>query len=49
MGMPILDNCDFEQLSERADELGRWTFLLTVAPGAVAGGTGCPVNPLATF
>jgi kynurenine formamidase len=49
MGMPILDNCDLEPLGERADKLGRWTFLLAVAPWAVQGGTGSPVNPLATF
>ncbi len=49
MGMPILDNCDLEQVSEQANDLGRWTFLLTVGPWAVEGGTGSPVNPLATF
>ena len=49
MGMPILDNCDLEKVSEQANELGRWTFLLTVAPWAVEGGTGSPVNPIATF
>ncbi|MSR58280.1 MAG: cyclase family protein [Planctomycetaceae bacterium] len=49
MGMPILDNCDFEAVSEAADARKRWSFLLTVAPLAVEGGTGSPVNPLATF
>jgi kynurenine formamidase len=49
MGMPILDNCDFEALSEAAAARQRWSFLLTVAPLAVEGGTGSPVNPLATF
>lgn len=49
MGMPILDNCDFEQLSEEANARKRWSFLLTVAPLAVEGATGSPVNPLATF
>ncbi|MFN0053081.1 MAG: cyclase family protein [Planctomycetales bacterium] len=49
MGMPILDNCDFEAVSAAAQERGRWTFLLTVAPLAVDGGTGSPINPLATF
>jgi kynurenine formamidase len=49
MGMPILDNCDFETLSEEANARKRWHFLLTVAPLVVEGGTGSPVNPLATF
>ena len=49
MGMPILDNLDLDALSEAAAARKRWTFLLTVAPLAVPGGTGSPVNPLATF
>jgi len=49
MGVPILDNCDLEALSEAAAARQRWSFLLTVAPLAVQGGTGSPVNPLATF
>jgi len=49
MGTPILDNCDFERVSEEARARQRWVFLLTVAPLTVGGGTGSPVNPLATF
>ncbi len=49
MGVPILDNCDFEKLSEEARARKRWTFLLTVAPLVVQGGTGSPANPLATY
>jgi kynurenine formamidase len=49
MGMPILDNCDLEAVSKAAEARKRSTFLLTVAPLAVEGGTGSPVNPLATF
>jgi kynurenine formamidase len=49
MGVPILDNCDLEAVSEAAAARKRWSFLLTVAPLAVEGGTGSPVNPLATF
>lgn len=49
MGMPILDNCDFQALSEAANERKRWEFLLTVSPLAVGGGTGSPVNPIAVF
>jgi kynurenine formamidase len=49
MGMPILDNCDLEALSEAANARKRWSFLLTAAPLAVQGGTGSPINPIATF
>ena len=49
MGMPILDNADFDRLSNTCDELGRYTFHLTIAPLVVEGGTGSPVNPIALF
>jgi kynurenine formamidase len=49
MGMPILDNCDLEGLSEAANARKRWLFLLTAAPLPVQGGTGSPINPIATF
>jgi len=35
--------------SKTARELKRWDFLLTVAPLPVNGGTGSPLNPIATF
>jgi kynurenine formamidase len=49
LGVPILDNLDLEGLSEEANTRRRWAFLLTAAPLAVEGGTGSPINPLATF
>jgi kynurenine formamidase len=49
MGMPILDNCDLEGLSEAANARKRWSFLVTAAPLPVQGGTGSPINPVATF
>jgi kynurenine formamidase len=49
MGTPILDNCDLEAVSRAAKERKRWEFLLTAAPIPVAGGTGSPLNPIATF
>ena len=49
MGVPILDNCDFGKLSQVANDLQRWEFLLMAAPLAVEGGTGSPLNPLAIF
>jgi kynurenine formamidase len=49
LGTPILDNCDLERVSAAAVQRKRWAFLLIVAPLAVEGGTGSPVNPLAIF
>jgi hypothetical protein len=48
MGTPILDNCDLEPLAAAAAERQRWTFMLTVGPLTVPGGTGSPVNPIAS-
>lgn len=49
MGTPIFDNCDLEALSEAANSRKRWEFLLTASPIPVTGGTGSPLNPIATF
>jgi kynurenine formamidase len=49
LGMHLFDNCDLEALSKAAAQRNRWEFLLTVAPIPVPGGTGSPVNPIATF
>ena len=49
MGTPILDNLDLEALSEATNTRKRWSFLLTAAPLPVQGGTGSPINPIATF
>ncbi len=49
MGMPLLDNANFERLSNVCRELGRYEFYLTIAPLYIEGGTGSPVNPIITF
>jgi kynurenine formamidase len=49
MGTPIFDNCDLEQVGAEAAKRNRWAFLLTAAPISVPGGTGSPLNPIATF
>ena len=49
MGVHIFDNCDLESLSEAAASRHRWEFLITAAPIPVEGGTGSPLNPIATF
>ena len=49
MGVPLVDNCDFEALSRACEEEGRWSFLFIVSPLVIPGGTASPVNPLAVF
>ena len=49
LGMPILDNLNLEDVAVVAAEQNRWEFLLVVAPMRIQGGTGSPVNPIATF
>jgi hypothetical protein len=49
LGSPILDALDLEAVAQTAAKLGRWEFMLSVAPIPVTGGTGGPVNVLATF
>lgn len=49
MGLWTIDNCDLERLAAVCEELGRWDFLFGFDPLRVVGGTGSPVNPVATF
>jgi len=49
LGVPIIDNCDLEALSRHSLQQERWQFLFVVAPLAVPGGTGSPINPLAIY
>ena len=49
LGIHLFDNCDLEALAEAAASRKRWDFLVTVAPLPIRGGTGSPVNPIATF
>lgn len=49
LGIHLFDNCDLEALSEAAASRKRWAFLLTAAPLPIRGGTGSPLNPIATF
>ena len=49
MGVHIFDNCDLEELGDFAASRERWEFLITAAPLPVPGGTGSPLNPVATF
>ena len=49
LGIDILDNQDLEAVGETAARLNRWEFMISIAPVPVTGGTGFPVNALATF
>jgi len=49
LGIHLIDNCDLEALSAAAAARNRWEFLLTAAPIPIVGGTGSPLNPIATF
>jgi len=49
LGVHLFDNCDLEALAEAAAKRNRWEFLLTAAPLPIRGGTGSPINPIATF
>ena len=49
LGIHLFDNCDLEALAEAAAARKRWEFLLTAAPLPIVGGTGSPLNPIATF
>lgn len=49
LGMPLIDGTEVEELAAVCAELGRCTFLLTIAPPRLRGATGVPVNPQAIF
>ena len=49
MGLWLIDNCDLEALTATCERLRRWEFCFSVSPLRIQGGTGSPVNPLASF
>ena len=49
LGVHLFDNCDLEALADAAAARKRWEFLVTAAPLPIRGGTGSPLNPIATF
>ena len=49
MGLPLLDNANFDALGDACARAGRYEFMLTIAPLVVLGGTGSPVNPIAVL
>jgi kynurenine formamidase len=49
MGLWMIDNMALEELGATCSRLNRWEFMLHLAPMRLLGGTGAPVNPVATF
>jgi kynurenine formamidase len=49
LGLPLVDVMDLEAVADACAQRRRWEFLMTFAPVPVAGGTGFPINPIATF
>ena len=49
LGINILDNQDLEALADMAAKLKRWEFMITINPMPISGGTGSPLNTIATF
>ena len=49
MGLPMVENVSLDPLAALCDELQQWSFLLTIAPLRLRGGTGSAVNPIAVF
>ncbi|MEV8371482.1 cyclase family protein [Kribbella sp. NPDC056861] len=49
LGLPLIDGVAVEELAATCAELGRYTFLLSIAPPRLHGATGVPVNPMAIF
>ena len=45
----VVENLDLERVVETARRLKRYEFMITFAPLPVEGGTGSPVNPVATL
>jgi len=49
LGLPLMHHLDLEALAEALRGRSEPSFLLSVAPLKIEGGTGSPVNPLATI
>jgi kynurenine formamidase len=49
VGTPLIDSCNLEALSQACAQRKRWTFQFSAAALRIPGGTGSPLNPIATF
>jgi hypothetical protein len=49
MGLPLIDNANFEPLAAACAELRRWEFLFMASPLIIEGASGSPINPIAVL
>eukprot|EP01090_Pellita_catalonica_P022264 TRINITY_DN8589_c0_g1_i1.p1 TRINITY_DN8589_c0_g1~~TRINITY_DN8589_c0_g1_i1.p1 ORF type:complete len:163 (+),score=24.92 TRINITY_DN8589_c0_g1_i1:3-491(+) len=49
LGIPIIDNANFEPLANACLEESRWEFAVSINPLPLQGGTGAPCNPIVHF
>src|SRR5262245_29733399 len=49
LGVHVIDNVSLDAVADAAAARKRWEFLVTAAPLPLTGGTGSPINPIATF
>ena len=49
LGIHLVHNMDLEQLSDELSRRNRRSFMFSVAPLNIPGGTGSPATPLATI
>jgi kynurenine formamidase len=49
LGIWLIDNVALDMLAETCQKLNRWEFMISIAPLRLVGGTGSPINPIATF
>ena len=49
LGLWLIDNMALDEIAETSARLGTAEFMFSVSPLRILGGTGSPVNPIATF
>jgi kynurenine formamidase len=49
LGLPLIDVMDLEEVAVEAAKRHKWEFLVTLSAVPMPGGTGFPINPIATF
>ncbi|GAA3311162.1 hypothetical protein GCM10020295_80160 [Streptomyces cinereospinus] len=49
LGLPLVDAAGLDELAEVCAALGRFSFMLVLAPPRITGTTGLLVNPIAVF
>jgi kynurenine formamidase len=49
LGLPLIDVMDLEAVADECARRHKWEFLVTLSAPPMPGGTGFPINPIATF